>query len=105
MATLYVEEYGNIGAAATTIGPWMTSAQAPQEPSITGQAITISASSTAGAPFNAGTRMIRVNTDATCSIMIGANPTAVPTRKRMVANQTEFFGVQPGHTIAVITNV
>ena len=76
-----------------------------QEPSITGQAITISASSTAGAPFNAGTRMIRVNTDATCSIMIGANPTAVPTRKRMVANQTEFFGVQPGHTIAVITNV
>lgn len=105
MASLYVEEYGQMGAAFNAVGPALSAVQSPQEPAITGQKLTISASSTAGAPFSPATVLIRVETDAICSIMIGPNPVAVPTRKRMAANQTEYFSVRPGDTIAVITNV
>lgn len=105
MASLYVEEYNGVGAGASIVGPALAGAQAAQEPSVTSQLLTISASSTAGAAFNAKTNLIRVHCDAICSIAIGKTPTAVATAKRMAANQTEYFGVRPGDTIAVITNV
>lgn len=104
MASLYVEEYTGVAGATSVVGPYLTAVPAPQEPSITGQLLTIGASSTAGSPFNAATKLIRVHADAICSIAIGPSPTAVATRKRMAAGQTDFYGVRPGDTIAVIVN-
>jgi orotate phosphoribosyltransferase len=47
---------------------------------------------------------VRVHTDAICSIAYGANPTATINSFRMNANTTEYFGVNPGDKIAVISN-
>src|SRR3546814_2115950 len=67
------------------------------EPPVTEQTVAIGATSTQSSAFNAKTRLIRVHVDAIASILIGANPTAAATNKRMAANQTEVFRVTPGH--------
>lgn len=48
--------------------------------------------------------MVAVHVDAICSIEFGSNPTATATSRRMAANTTEYFRVNPGDKIAVITN-
>lgn len=74
-----------------------------QEPSITNQQVAITASSTQSNAFDAKTNFVRVHADAPARISVGANPTASATTQRMAAGQTEYFGVKPGHKIAVIT--
>lgn len=99
MATLYVSEFaaiapGGSGGAAQVAGAPLAS-----------QTVAIGASSAATTNgFGNGTRLIRVHTDAICSIAIGPNPTAVATAMRMAAGATEYFSVNPGEKIAVITN-
>lgn len=99
MATLYVSEFaaiapGGSGGAAQVAGAPLAS-----------QTVAIGASSAATTNgFGNGTRLIRVHTDAICSIAIGPNPTAVATAMRMAAGATEYFSVTPGEKIAVITN-
>jgi len=101
MAKLYVAEYSGMAKAWAEPVP----IAAPQEPSITDQTpVVIGAGSLQSAAFNGATRVIRVHTDAICSIAIGADPTATADNKRMPAGATEYFGVTPGHKIAVITN-
>ena len=78
--------------------------QAPPEPALAEQSVAIGGGSAQSQPFSGGTKMIRVNVDATCSIAIGTDPTAAANAKRLAANQTEFFVVQPGHRLAVIQN-
>ncbi|HEY5129384.1 MAG TPA: hypothetical protein VIJ35_19215 [Bradyrhizobium sp.] len=56
-------------------------------------------------PFGEHTRLIRVHCDMPCRIAIGKTPIAGPTNKRLAANQTEVFGVQPGHRLAVTGTV
>ena len=73
-------------------------------PYLAEQVVAISGASVQSNAFSANTRVIRVHTDAICSIAIGANPTATADTTRMAANTTEFFDVRPGHKIAVITN-
>jgi hypothetical protein len=107
MSVLYISEYR--GIAGSRIPP--TSADnisdslfvAP-EPPLAEQTVAIGAASAQSAPFSAETRFIRVHTDAACSILVGANPTATTAKKRLAADQTEYFGVRPGDRIAVIEN-
>lgn len=99
MAVLFITEYDKL--AWDGIGNVVP---AGREPALAEQNVAIGAGSVQSAAFSAKTTLIRVHTDAVCSIAIGANPTAVATAKRMAANATEFFGVEPGHRIAVITN-
>lgn len=94
-ATLYISEF-SIGATAAT--------QVAKQPEITTQTVSIGGTSTQSAAFNGNTRLIRVHTDTICSIKIGSNPTASTTTARMAADQTEYFEVNPGDKIAVITN-
>jgi hypothetical protein len=71
------------------------------------QQVAIGAGSVATSnPFNNLTTLIRVHTDAVCCIAMGVNPTAVNTKMRLAANQTEYFAVPPGSNwkLAVITN-
>lgn len=100
MATLYVSEFGAIAPGGSG-GP----AQVVCGPALASQTVAIGGSSTASASaFGNGTRLIRVHTDAVCSIAIGTSPTAAATAMRMAADTTEYFGVNPGEKIAVITN-
>lgn len=98
MAVLFISEYDNV--ARDNVGM----VQAGQEPSITTQTVAIGAGSTQSNAFNANTKFVRIHTDAICSVAFGANPTASATTARLAAGQTEFFGVRPGHKVAVITN-
>ena len=101
MATIYITEYKNLGYVGGGLGQL---AQAPVEPAIADQSITITGASAQSSAFNASTTLIRVHTDATCSIKIGINPTAVTTAHRMAANETDYYAVIPGQLLAVITN-
>lgn len=97
MATLYVTEYIQL---ATQQGPTPIA----QEPSSVNQTVAIGGSSAQSSAFAPNTTLIRLHTDAICSVQIGANPTATATTRRMSANQTEYFKVAQGHKVAVITN-
>lgn len=97
MATLYVSEFGDLAIGR---------AQAMTLPPLRTQTVSISGTSAATAlAFTENTRMVRVHTDAICSIAAGTSPTATTSDPRLAADQTEYFGVKPGDKIAVISNV
>ena len=73
-------------------------------PALATQKIAIGGSSTQSASFSATTYMVGIATDAICSIEFGTNPTATANSKRMAANTTEYFEVDPGSKVAVISN-
>lgn len=96
MATLYISEYADVALAG--------SIQIAPEPPLAEQTVAIGGASAQSSAFGASTRIIRVHTDAICSVLVGADPTATAAKKRLAAGQTEYFAVAPGAKIAVITN-
>lgn len=99
MASLYIAEFRDV--AFDSFGRGIGVAQGPP---LAEQKLTISGSSNPSAAFNSNTKYIRVETDAICSIALGAAPTATTDNMRFAANQTEYFGVHGGLKLAVITN-
>jgi hypothetical protein len=99
MATLYITEYERIPIGAGG------SIAMGAEPAQASQTIAIGGASVQSNPFGPTTIYIRAHTDAICSMAFGANPTATSVVTRMAANQTEYFSVQSGHKVAVISNV
>ena len=97
MAVLYISEYVDAGFIG---GPQAVAA----EPALVNQTVAIGGTSTASSAFNSATRLVRLHTDAICSIKFGTAPTAVATTARLAANQTEYFQVRGGEKVAVITN-
>lgn len=58
------------------------------------QSVTFAGTSTQSAVFQASTRYLRIVSDATCSIAIGTNPTAVTNQPtRLAANVAEVVAV------------
>ena len=107
MSVLTITEYASLVIAQ--VGG--VNVQVPQEPPIAEQAITIAASSTACAAFNAQTTLVRLNVDGTaaCAVTFGTAPTATTPSAgagsgRVSANATEFRGVVRGQSykLAVI---
>ena len=98
MPVLYVSEYISLPVVS---GKFI---QAGDEPAVATQTVPIGAGSLQSVAFNPNTRFVRVHTDAICSVLFGADPTATAASPRMAAGSTEFFGVKPGHKVAVITN-
>ena len=95
MAKLYISEFIS--------GP--DKAMPPQEPCVTDQTpVVIGAGSLQSAAFNSKTNLVRIHTDAICSIAFGEDPTATADSKRMAAGQTEYFTVGGGQKVAVIEN-
>ena len=101
MAKLYLTEYvgagryygGAIPVADT--GGWKENAASP---------MTINTALNSSV-FSTNTHLVRVHTDAICSIIIGATPlTASTSNARMAANQTEYYNVEPGQVLSVIAN-
>lgn len=101
MATLYITEYADIH-----IGQAGRIGQIPLEPPLAEQTVAIGAGSVASAAFNTATRMVRLHTDAVCSVAFGTNPTATVAKQRLAANQTEYKSIPNGQAfkVAVIAN-
>lgn len=99
MATVYITEYERVPIAAGG------SIAMGAEPAQASQTVAVGGASAQSSAFGPTTVYLRVHTDAICSLAFGANPTATATLARMAANQTEYFHVQPGHKVAVISNV
>lgn len=94
MATLYLTEYGSVGSERTQIA---------QTPCVAMQTVAIGVEAKS-AVFKPSTRFIRVHVDAICSIVISSSPTATTSDTRMSADSTEYFGVNPGDKLSVISN-
>jgi hypothetical protein len=73
------------------------------EPSQTLQQVSIGGTSTQSSALGGSTRFVRLHADVACRVQIGSNPTASATSMRLAAGATEFFGVIPGHKIAVVS--
>lgn len=99
MATAYITEF-NRAAPGGGCG-----LQIAEQPPIASQTVAIGVE-TKSTAFNTATSFIRVHVDAICSILVGTAPTAATTDARMAADQTEYFGVQPGGgmKISIISN-
>lgn len=97
MAVLYISEYPAFSSVSQT--------QIGQEPS-TDQTVAIGGGSLQSTAFKNNTQMVRLSTDAICSVSFGTNPTATATTKRIPANTTEYFVVPLGQSykVAAITN-
>ncbi len=107
MATLYIREYKGIGNTQNVsgIGPAYLPTQGPQEPGVDQPALTINPSTTPSQPFAATTQLVRLHTDAVCSIIFGPPGTIATTgNARLAQNQTEYFSVYPGMIVSVIAN-
>jgi hypothetical protein len=104
MATVYIEEFSAIGQQLPTDGRQASLPQCARQPSVAAQTRSASGSTAQSSAFNVATRFVRVHTDAIISYKFGANPTAATTDPRMAADTTEYFAVNPGDKLAVITN-
>ena len=101
MATLYVTEFTDIGNSVNNQAIPIT-----QQPPVNEQTLSITSSSVASSAFKANTNIVRLHTDAICSVEFGTSPTATSSTARMAANQTEYFTVPRNlsYKVAVITN-
>ncbi len=102
MAALYVAEYIGVGGIAN-----FPAAGAFVGATVIEHTIAISGSSSPGSVFSVNTMLVRLHTDAICSIKFGAGtPVATIGTARMAANQTEYFTVPKGlsYRVAVISN-
>ena len=99
MAIVDICEYEKLTQDA--LGSWVPTGR---EPATKFQQVVIGGGSLQSAVFGDTTRFVRVHVDAVARIQFGSNPTAAPTTMRMAAGATEFFGVTPGHKLAVISS-
>lgn len=91
MATLYVRQYTRL--AHDENGHPLAAGLEP------GKDATLSIAAGSGnVALTAGTKFVRLHTDAICNFALGTDSTTAATTSnaRMAANQTEFFGVAPG---------
>lgn len=100
MAKLYIAEYDRM-CQLPNAGP-----QCPEEPPLAEQVLDFSGGVQVSAFFQQTTKCIRLNTDATCSVLFGQAPTAATSNQRFAANQTEYKGVKTGgqYKVSVISN-
>lgn len=66
------------------------------------QTVSIGATSVQSAAFNASTKSVRLYASVGCYIDAGTNPTATSSKIYLPAGSVEYFGVIPGHKIAVL---
>ena len=71
------------------------------------QSLAITSGQAVSAPYSANTHMIRVNCDSNCCLGF-ARPPAVPVAiagfHRLGANETGYYAVNPGDTLAVTSS-
>lgn len=104
MSTLYIREYNELArdlpGAKMPVG---------KEPALASQTVSFTTSSVQSTAFQSdgtvsapgSTFLVRVISDADALLEFGANPTAVATSILVKAGVAEYFGVVPGHKVAV----
>lgn len=96
---LYIREYSALGTQAQGDTP-----QIAKEPGQVDQVVDFTAGATQSAAFAGSTRFVRMWCDIQCTIVFGANPTAVVgTNMPMSAATVEYFGVVSGNKVSVVT--
>lgn len=100
MSKLYVSEFESPGGQAAFPFPvgnegGNTTDQTP---------VDYSGGEAKSAAFAATTKLVRIHTDAICSIKFGTSPTATTSNRRMAAGQTEYYFVRPSDKVSAITN-
>src|SRR3974390_49321 len=104
MPSLYITEYSKISRG----GVGKTAAQAPQEPPIAEQKLSIGATAVLSSTFSTYTRLLRIHADAPCSVLLGgAGVVATANSERLAAGVSEFKGVPDKGVVtnlSVITN-
>ncbi len=100
---LYISEFELIANVKSPLTSSWNAAAAPvvATPPVAEQLIPFT-TTTQSAAFNAKTHIIRIHAEAICFIAFGSDPTATTSSMRMVAGQTEYFGVSPGTKLAVV---
>ena len=98
MANLHITEFDRLAVSANG-GPVV---QIASMPPLAEQVVAIGASSAASSAFNASTRFVCLTPKADCHIQIGAAPTATTSLLPLTSGQAYYFGVTPGHKVAVI---
>ena len=98
MANLHITEFDRLAVSANN-GPVV---QIASMPPLAEQTVAIGGSSAASSAFNASTRFVCLTPKADCHIQIGAAPTATTSLLPLTAGQVYYFGVTPGHKVAVI---
>ena len=98
MANLHITEFDRLAVSANG-GPVV---QIASMPPLAEQVVAIGASSAASSAFNASTRFVCLTPKADCHIQIGATPTATTSLLPLTSGQAYYFGVTPGHKVAVI---
>ena len=97
MSKLIIAEFNQL--AIDSIGARPPMAMIPE---LAGQEVTFS-TSTQSAALSSSTNFVRVISDTDCRILAGSNPTALVTSPiKLIAGNAEYFGVIPGHKIAVV---
>jgi len=99
MSKLYISEYADLASGVGSGG----TAQIVSESAVATQVVDFSGGVVSSNAFNARTRIIRIHTDAICSVRFDGSASTT-SHMRMVADQTEYFGVQPGSKLSVIAN-
>jgi len=101
MANLHVTEFASLQTAVGT-GHAEESAQIPKMPPLAEQVLAIGAASAASVAFSARTRFICLTPKADCHVAVGDTPVATTNSKPLTAGQDYYYGVTPGHKVAVI---
>jgi hypothetical protein len=106
LATIYITELENL----TTPKAFGTAVQAPfigngavAEQSF---AISVTSSMSTTSGWSTSTRFVMVHTDTACFLKFGgttATITATTSAHRVAANETRFYGVNPGGVLAAVT--
>jgi len=101
MSNLSITEYHSFGR-----GPSGVAMGIGHSNPVALQDLTFTSTSVPSAAFNASTNLVRVSADASARILFGSAPTALASASILLPSGTvEFFEVEPGEKVAVITNV
>ena len=99
MANLHITEFSDVANIVSPI-------QIPQMPPVADQTpLAIGATSAASSAFNASTRFVCLTPKADCHVAFGETPVATTNSKQLTAGQDYYYGVTPGHKVAVIAAV
>ena len=71
------------------------------EPSRTTQEVAVGPLPVTSQAFDSATRFVRVHAPQSVRIAFGEDPVVTPSSTLLPAGATEFFGVVPGHRVAV----
>lgn len=98
MAKAYISEYSELAKDMKD-----RVIAAPLEPSLIDSTVSATGTSTSSGAFEARTRFVLIHVDGIVHLKVATtSPVATTTNKRLAADQTIFFGVFAGDSIAFI---